>query len=367
MKNIVFIIGNGFDLDLGLQTSYASFCKSEHCPSGFPAPIIKHLNERWPGDKSSVRWYDLENELFVYQQKMDKQDLITDEEREYLRDNPDTELHKKYWYTGADDMFKQLWDKGVIISKQVDYHSCICAPNRESLLLMPDERDRLAVEKIKQGLGDYLNTTLSIGADTTSMAYALLYVLSKSVENGNDVKLFSFNYTPLPSPYNESLHANFYHVHGSSKDHSIILGTGDFSQPDPRYDFLQKSFDSKYAPPALVYDLQAADEVIVFGHSLGVNDRQYFKSFFKKQSSAENPDPKRKTITIFTRDDQSEVEIKRSLQQMSDNNLASLYGMNDLKIIKTSNLRESQRELRAFLERHIGDGQHAYEILGQLL
>ena len=99
------------------------------------------------------------------------------------------------------------------------------------------------------------------------------------------------------------------------------------------YDFLQKSFDINYNPPTIVYDLMEADDIIIFGHSLGKNDNQYFKAFFEKQSSPSNPTKKK--ITIFTKDEKSEIAIKRSLNEMTNYNLTSLYSLNDLRIIKT--------------------------------
>lgn len=30
----------------------------------------------------------------------------------------------------------------------------------------------------------------------------------------------------------------------------------------------------------MVYDLMDADDITIFGHSLGINDSQYFKAFF---------------------------------------------------------------------------------------
>ena len=62
-RNIVVILGNGFDLDLGLKTSYKDFWESEFCPLFYPAPLIYHLNQRWPDNLDAVKWYDLENEL----------------------------------------------------------------------------------------------------------------------------------------------------------------------------------------------------------------------------------------------------------------------------------------------------------------
>ena len=57
----ILILGNGFDLDLGRQTLYKDFYESEFCPKDYPAPIIKHLNEKWTDNLESVKWYSQVN------------------------------------------------------------------------------------------------------------------------------------------------------------------------------------------------------------------------------------------------------------------------------------------------------------------
>ena len=39
-KSIVLVLGNGFDLDIGLRTSYKDFWESDYCPKSYPAPLI---------------------------------------------------------------------------------------------------------------------------------------------------------------------------------------------------------------------------------------------------------------------------------------------------------------------------------------
>lgn len=55
----ILILGNGFDLDLGRKTSYKNFYESDFCPNAYPAPIIKHLNEKWIDHLEAVKWYDI--------------------------------------------------------------------------------------------------------------------------------------------------------------------------------------------------------------------------------------------------------------------------------------------------------------------
>ena len=88
-RKIVLILGNGFDLDLGLKTSYKDFWESEFCPKDYPAPLIHHLNQHWSKNLEAVRWYDLENELLNYYITVQRPqegtiDIITEEERELL-------------------------------------------------------------------------------------------------------------------------------------------------------------------------------------------------------------------------------------------------------------------------------------------
>lgn len=140
-------------------------------------------------------------------------------------------------------------------------------------------------------------------------------------------------------------------VHGAVKDDNIIIGTKDY-QISPEYDFIQKSFDPQFNPPTLGVDLLLADDITIFGHSLGVNDSQYFKPFFEQQSQIT---AKKKTITIFTKDEKSEMQIKRALQEMTNRNLSALYSMNNLQIIKTDVCNEDKSLLRKYVKRFCDD------------
>ena len=87
-KRKVLILGNGFDLDLGRKTLYKDFYESDYCPKDYPAPLIRHLNEKWVDNMEAVKWYDLENELYNYynyiKSKNFKIDVYNQEERFYI-------------------------------------------------------------------------------------------------------------------------------------------------------------------------------------------------------------------------------------------------------------------------------------------
>lgn len=366
-RKIVLILGNGFDLDLGLKTSYKDFWESEFCPKKYPAPIIHHLNQRWSDNLEAVKWYDLENELLNYYKSIPDpnkgQDIITEDERSLL------EEFTAYgqacgWYDDKHDLVQSLIDKGVLyyngnILRHVDEYL------KEDGLKTPIWRDRKALGLIKAGLCKYLLSIDGQSYNSDSVAQDVLFATEKAREAGNNLNIYTFNYTKLPVDYGNGFKDVVHYVHGNCENEKIIVGTRDDLSINSNYVFLQKSFDPDFNPPAIVADLLDADEVIIFGHSIGENDQQYFKAFFKQQT--DNSHPKSKEIILFTRDDESVVQVKQSLQQMTDGNLSMLYGLNHFQIIKTADIANEQSSLYQFLINHHIKSSHAEMLIGKLL
>ena len=359
-RRIVLILGNGFDLDLGLKTSYMDFWRSGFCPKYYPSPLIRHLNKRWEGDLDRVRWYDLENELSAYAISGDKTDVITDAERDYLSKNTDCELTNAYNYLGVPAIFSSLQEKGIIEIRGLAKRAEV--PYREELMHSVVWRDREALKLIKERLCNYLCFVCREAAiNSNSIALNVLFAANRAREAGGLLSIYTFNYTRLPEDYGNIIH----YVHGNCKNRRIIIGTRDSSELDKNYDFLQKSFDPHFNPPALVSDLSDADDVIIFGHSIGENDSQYFKAFFKQQVDAVHHSAK--NITIFTWDGNSEMDIKRSLQKMTDYTLSTLFSQNHVEIIKTSKIDEEAPKLQKFFSNYILDKGQLMVTLGQLI
>lgn len=130
--------------------------------------------------------------------------------------------------------------------------------------------------------------------------------------------------------------SNIEYVHGCLSDCSAILGINDeVDTVDGAYDFMRKSFNPHYSSHPVGYDLRDADEVVFFGHSLGDNDYHYFQSFFKHQCE-ENLEPSEKrTITIFTYNETSRMEIMRTLHKMNHGRTSMLFQNNQLNIFCT--------------------------------
>ena len=347
-KRIAVILGNGFDLDLGLKTSYKDFWESEHCPKDYPAPIIRHLNQRWQSDIEAVKWYDLENELWYYYQKLENPrnppDVLSEEEKEFLHNKEEWVL-SGYLDEGEQAAVSSLIQKGY--ASAPNQYSGYRIPFWKDMLQSPVWRDREALNRIKKGLCRYLRSAIQVQPKNNTLARGLFLAVNAASRLGSTVDIFTFNYTPLELIFQRMAQVPIHYMHGNCNDERIIIGTRDDTEMFVEYDFLQKAMDDSFNPPDIVSALREADEVIIFGHSLGENDRQYFAPFFKKQSDDANPN--KKDIVIFTRDTSSQREVKHAMQKMTAGHLSSLFSINQLTIIKSKMSETDWQQYMSFL------------------
>lgn len=363
-RSIVVVLGNGFDLEMSLKTRYEDFYNSTFCPKTYPAPLIFHLNEKWENKLEDVKWYDLENELLNYyksiQDKDHPKDIIDEKEREYLKIITPYQIAYGVFQEEFGEQIQSLCQKGIIVRQSFGYD----IPYQDDLLEPAIERDRRALEMIKNGLCDYLKSLeVNPEPDRYCAAFQILRVLLDNQSDTNTLNVYSFNYTRIPWGFSSQYDNIIHYVHGNCERRDVIIGTRDEDMVKD-YSFLQKAFDKHFSPPPIVEDLASADEVIIFGHSLGVNDRQYFKPFFMTQSSFGVSKPK--SIIIITKDESSVVEIKRSLQQMTDNQLSVLMSKNIVQFVLTDLLNETCEPLYNFFLDHGEDKRHSSEIVGKI-
>jgi hypothetical protein len=363
--NTVLVLGNGFDLEMGLETSYQAFFNSEFCPKNYPAPIISYLNKKWTGNLSKVKWYDLENELLNYymcvQNRSIPRDIINEKELRYLKIISPYQISFGVFQDEYEEQIKSLTQKGIITRLPTGYD----IPYQQDLFLSPAERDRKALDLIKHSLCDYLKS-LESGPepDRYCVAFQVFRSLVDNCSETDTLNIYTFNYTRIPWGFDSEYKNIIHHVHGSCDDRIIIIGTRDEDMAK-EYVFLQKAFDRHFAPPPIVEDLAQADEVIVFGHSLGINDRQYFKPLFASLSGYGASKPK--TLIIITKDASSVVETKRSLQQLTDNQLSVLMSRNHVVFVTTDLLKDNDNSLYKFLLSHGNDKRASNEIVSKII
>lgn len=278
----VLIIGNGFDLDLGMHTSYKDFANSKLWR--FDNPVYDrglgyYLNQK----KDKENWFDLEMELANYAQSVSSEMLSNEETIRHDKGDFNVLMNKLKEYLQSE---QEYFQKNV--------HDC----------------------KAKEILTEF----------------------SKK----NNYFVHSFNYTDIKKISNilniRIETSRIEYVHGTLEDGDTILGAGDNTQIPDEYDWLYKTSNNNYSSNNLADSLANADEICIFGHSLGDNDFDYFKPFFQRISQHMDltyrgyMTDKRLKLTIITKDEESEIAIKRQLRKLTDNHLQGIYANCDFKI-----------------------------------
>lgn len=278
----VLVIGNGFDLDLGMHTSYKDFAYSKLWPFNSLVRgngLGHYLNTR----KNGENWFDLEMELANYAQSVSPEMLLDEESMQHDRDDFDALVDglKSYLQSEQENFQKNA-------------HDC----------------------KVKEIL-----TTFS--QKKNYFIHSFNYTDIKKISNILNIRIET---------------SRIEYVHGTLEDGDTILGAGDNTQIPDEYDWLYKTSNRNYSSNNLADSLANADEICIFGHSLGENDFDYFKPFFKRISqdidlTYHNPMTDRRIkVTIYTKDEASEIAIKRQLRKLTDNHLQGIYANCDFEI-----------------------------------
>ena len=284
---IIVILGNGFDMDYGLETSYGHFCNSSFWPSDSnPSDLEKFISER-----TRNNWYDLESLLAIY----------AHDEIKYISETNG--------YDKAEYLFNVNHDLGYFLKLKESLKSFI-----------KNQQNR--IENPKQN-----STAINV---------------FKAIFQFRNPIIYSFNYTSLgillyKAKFPFSVDGFSYtHVHGSIAEDDIIFGIEDNVEIPIEYDFLKKVSDPNYRSNNLYYDLIKAKEVIIFGHSLGSNDYHFFRRFFQIHSNEANSDYSQKCkITFFTANSKSRMDILANLREMNGRKNNQLFAQNDLRFIRT--------------------------------
>lgn len=287
----LLIIGNGFDLDLGLRTTYWDFAKSRLWPCCTQTEIYS-LYDFLEKEKKTQKWIDLEVSL-----------------RKYAREPA---YESKALYDAK--IVKSMYDK--LVGNMMEY-------------LNEEFRNAALVED--------------------SMA---VKVLRGVIANGFYDSVYTFNYTSLSDIANRlglNTPPKTIHIHGALKNKTAILGFDEDVEVHDKLKFMYKAFNPSYLSNTLIHDLSTAEEVVIFGHSLGDIDYMYFKDFFTSLVMDSKNRCNRRKVTIFTCDYDSRMEILTQLHRRKFS-IEQITRLNDFNIICTHGADEGK--LLDFLEYH---------------
>ena len=255
----IFILGNGFDLDLGLSTSYSEFAQSRQWAelmdasthSQSEAWLLGFLRNKYQVEK----WIDIEAALLEYAKI-----------KTHKRDTDHAHEDKEDFFALCNSL------RSYLIEQQSSFTP---KPNSVASVLL----------KYLVGLSTF-------------------------------AKIYTFNYTQpriLADKLNYVLVHDVEHLHGSLSDgDDIILGIETRESIDDNYAFLFKTQNRQYRHTNILKDLKDRDEYVFFGHALNGMDYAYFKSTFSLLESSSLKTPR---LTIITKNIESEESFKVFLRK----------------------------------------------------
>ena len=282
----VLIIGNGFDLDLELKTSYGDFYKSEFWPFREPETLMGAFLEN---ERSINNWMDLEEKIGEF--------AI----RSYVGD---IKTSKYYPSKNKDDFDSIVSNLEVFLSKS--------------------EKGTINKSSIAARVLDAHLNSFSVPA------------------------IITFNYTNIQEIAQRiGIKTVFspYYIHGNLLEHNIILGVGErytynHFKIQKENDFLYKTSSPHYNPPQIADMLANAPNITFFGLSLGGMDAPYFSGLFQNLSKQTG-----KRISFFTRDEESRLQILRHLRNVEGINLHDVCTRHYFEFIRTKdNIDEEKVE-----------------------
>lgn len=293
----LLILGNGFDLDLGLKTRYSDFFNSPFWPDfdGY-SPLKNRLEE---AAEQNPEWFDIEN------------------------------LLRKFASTQGDIGYLDN-DKAFFTELLNSFSSYI--------------RNIDKPEYNKMSLAAYL-----FNAVKQNSRYKIYTFNFTDYQNG-----LLFTTSSWENRF-EHIHGR------AANNSIIIGIDDDVKLAEERNSFLYKTFSPHYSSKSLAFDLDSAKEVIIFGHSFGDIDYPYFRKFFRDVCDENNTEKRKRKITIITYNEDSRIRILMQLRNMNERKMSYLFHKNDLQFICTEPSVRSQYQPKIdALLRHINDTKPTY-------
>lgn len=315
-KNILLIIGNGFDLELGLKTSYKNFIESDIYDS-YSKIISKKLETQKTFDIS----YDEEINIFKYFKNI---------------------LSIQNWIDLEMEIGKLASRNMEILNRKTGHY--------EKYLAISSDFMMSSFNALRDCLNDYI---LNLGVpNNRPNNYALQLMSILGTNKYENVQIVTFNYTDLKETTRFDIQVPVYHIYGKvskGSNANLILGIQDSVEVDKSFSYVIKSHSPYYHSSHIIDLLENADEVIFFGHSLGETDYPYFSDFFQMQCRKISPE-NRKKIRIFTYNEKSRLDILFQLRIMNDKQTRLFFENSDFALYRTEDKMDDIQIQRYFKE-----------------
>lgn len=274
----ILVLGNGFDLDLGLNTTYKAFAESE---------CFKKLSHYAKGDnliadlikQSSTNWFDIEESIADYVKR-----------KEAAKDFTCAEMDQMFFTD-----FKQIFADFIL-------YEFTNSPYKDNI-----KKDSLASRIIQE--------------QKDNKIFDKVYSFNCFDYSLNDL----VSYGKIGDLYVDYVH---------NKEGYFILGICEDDCTTKDYSFLIKK-NQNYEKTNIIEDLECATDIVIFGHSLNRIDKGYFEDLFKRHFYGKN-------ITIITKDNNSIRDIERNILTMGESLWSLYRENNcNFMIIETKNIQVS--------------------------
>ena len=269
----IAIIGNGFDLNLGLKTSYSDFVNSKEFKSILNAG--NYLADYLEGKHNLQKWIDVENELKLY--------------------------------------------------------------SKTQNILEAAEQFRADFSVVSTTLKNYLATLSYANLNKSAYAYKLLEIIKNEdflLLDFNYTQTTETILLELGISQNE-IDERLIKVHGSVQDGEIIFGVEDQADIKPKHVFLRKAYNQNFKAINVIDNLENLQELYILGHSLGETDHMYFNNFFMTYSFA-HYFGKGKKITLYYYGEEGYNQLFMQLDELTRKSLSLFKRNNEFKTVDTS-------------------------------
>lgn len=261
--NIVFLIGNGFDMNLGMKTSYAAFYEHYTRTYRSLSKPVNLLMDNIAQYKNTNLWADLEKGLGEFTAKLTSTE----------------ELREAYFH--INDALKDYLKDQNLDNK---YLTANVAAKLKVDLMNPHQGFR---PRLRQEVVNFMNP----GSGSNDFVNIITFNYTDTIE-----KIFTSSNMKLPLELgqkntngNKRVLQNIYHIHGTLDDSELIMGVNDKSQiknehlaKDPSALSMLMKPETTISRGDLLDDkceklMREADMFCLFGLSLGETDNKWWK------------------------------------------------------------------------------------------
>ena len=278
-EETLLIVGNGFDLSMGFNTSYGDFMQSSYFPNKETSSLCSYLYDQY---EENMGWIDIENELSEFSKMLTTKKLNA----------------KKINATLDIESFREEYDE---LKSSLKYY--LQEETKRAFGPSPENHAKRVIDQLPAGS-----------------------------------KIISFNYTSIIERLTwdkfKDSKGNLLHIHGSLAPYDdIVFGVEDSAKLSKEHVFLYKAY-SPYLKVQKFSDwLNSAERIIFYGYSLGDTDRQYFENFFRKLCSGDTT----YTELVFYYYGQSSYDnLIWQLQMLTNHKLTQLQILNKIEFIDSS-------------------------------